>query len=355
MRAVVEAYRRDGLFERHALTLVETHDEGSVAKRLALLARGYARFARLLLCGQVDAVHAHMAMRGSFWRKSLFARTAQLFGVPVIAHLHGSEFERFYAEQPRWRQRLIEAQLRSSARVLVLSHSWEAFVRGIAPAARVQVLPNYVLLPAEAARPGHAAQDRVQALFLGLVGTRKGVFDLLPALAEALRQEPRLHLQLGGNGDVERARAMAHELGIAERVEFLGWVSGQRKAELLAAADLYVLPSHNEGLPVSVLEAMACGLPVISTQVGGIPELVREGVDGLLVAPGDRAALVQALVQLARDAALRARMGASARERVAQGYERGRVLPQLEQLYAELAAGSVRRVAAALPDQPPSR
>ena len=107
----------------------------------------------------------------------------------------------------------------------------------------------------------------------------------------------------------QRARALTVELNIENHVVFAGWVSGEEKENLLSRVNIYVLPSYNEGLPVSLLEAMSWQVPVISTRVGGIPELVREGIDGLLIEAGDRAAFSLAIVTLAKDPDLRKKRG----------------------------------------------
>jgi glycosyltransferase involved in cell wall biosynthesis len=340
MRAVVEGYRDDGVFDRHQVRWLVTHDEGSVARRLSLALRAWLALLGLLLQRRVRLVHSHMAMRGSFWRKSVFNATARAFGVPVLAHLHGSEFRQFHAAlSPRLQQR-VAREFEACAEVLVLSPEWAGFVQGIAPRAHVRVLPNYVRMPAAVASTAAGATGEVVGLFLGVVGQRKGVFDLLPALAQALRLAPGLRLRIGGNGDVDAARARARELGVDGQVEFLGWVSGDTKAQALAAAQFYVLPSHNEGLPMSLLEAMAHGLPVISTRVGGIPGLVRDGTDGLLVTAGDVTALAAALARMATDATWRQAAGRAARAHVQQDFSDAVVLPQLDAAYARAAAAS---------------
>jgi len=131
----------------------------------------------------------------------------------------------------------------------------------------------------------------------------------------------------------------AAELGLGDAVEILGWVGGYRKNELLAAADIFVLPSYNESLPISLLEAMSWGVPVISTTVGGIPELIRDGTDGFLIEAADVPALTRALAELADDADLRERMGSAGRSQVAESFSREAVLPRLEQLYADISGG----------------
>jgi glycosyltransferase involved in cell wall biosynthesis len=335
MRAVVEGYRRDGLFSAQAIELVTTHAEGSVLYRLRLALIALVQVFLALTQGNVGLLHIHMAMRGSFWRKSIFAALARRFGVPVLLHLHGSEFELFYAQQGRWRQRLICRRLALASGVVVLSDSWARFVRTLAPTARVTVLPNYVPMPPAISRMGGLGKP-VSFLFLGLLGHRKGVFDLLPAFAQVLASCPGARLVLGGNGEVEQARQQAEALGIAQHVHFAGWVDGDTKTRLLAEADVFVLPSHNEGLPVAILEAMAVALPVLSTRVGGIPELVREGQDGLLVNAGDQQALAAAMVTLALDDAGRSRMGAAGAARVHASYSDAVILPKLVALYDQL-------------------
>ena len=334
MRAVVDAYRCTGLFERRNVCLLDTHDEGPLRHRLAVAGQALLRFVPMLLRHDVALLHAHISMRGSFWRKCLFIMLARRFKVPVIAHLHGSDFEVFVAEQPAWLRRVVIAQLQRMDRVLVLGERWRDYVLSIAPAARVQVMPNSVRMPdGEAA---HAPRDTVELLFLGIVGQRKGVYDLLEAMALLKLQNPAVRLTVGGNGEVADAQKAADRLGLADRVTFAGWVDGAAKQRLLQGSDVYVLPSHNEGLPVSILEAMSWKLPIISTDVGAIAELVRHGVDGVIVAPGDVAALAAAILRLSQSPALRQDMGASARQRVADQFSEAAVLPRLERCYDDL-------------------
>lgn len=333
MRSVVEGYSADGLFSRWNIVLLNSHVEGGLALRLATAARAYLRLISMLLKRQVSLVHCHAAMKGSFWRKSLFALAARMAGVPVLFHLHGSEMKTFVDKQPALLQGLIGWILEKQSMVVVLSESWLTYIKSIAPHANVMILPNYVDLPDLTNKPIDENDSNINVLFLGLIGTRKGVYDLLPAFKDALVQAPDLRLILGGNGEVDQARALASELKIEDRVVFAGWVSGEEKTKLLQRAQIYVLPSYNEGLPVSLLEAMSWQVPVISTRVGGIPEQVRTGIDGFLIHAGDRAALSSAIIKLAQDANLRLEMGGAARNQVENKFSKQVVLPKLESLY----------------------
>lgn len=342
--SVVDSYERDGLFKRWGIHLVITHVEGSLRARLMRAATALGHVFVLAMNGRISLLHCHVSMYGSFWRKSLFAVMGRMFGIPVLLHLHGSKTKEFYRDLPPFAKRMVERQLAAAEAILVLSDSWRAFVLGLAPNARVVVLPNYVDIPVYGSIGTHsmhesgsaeARGDRINVLFLGMIGERKGVYDLLRAFAAAASGMPGLYLRLAGNGEVGKARKFAERLGLQREVEFLGWVDAEARNGLLADTDVFVLPSYNEGLPVSVLEAMAWGIPVITTPVGGIPELIKSHINGILIPPGDLTALQEAIERLGKDAEIRRRMGLAGRNAVRLRFSRENTLPKLEALYAE--------------------
>jgi len=159
---------------------------------------------------------------------------------------------------------------------------------------------------------------------------------LLDAVHELRDTQPSVRVEFAGDGDLEGLRRRAAELGLAERVRFAGWIGTRERDELLARCALFVLPSHAEGLPMSLLEAMAAGCPVVASAVGGIPDLVVHGANGLLVPPGDRDSLALALERLLVDRDLAARLGSEARATLAQRYNPEQSLERLEQIYAGL-------------------
>ncbi|NCT83624.1 MAG: glycosyltransferase family 4 protein [Comamonadaceae bacterium] len=331
--AVVGVYAQQGWLARQRVRYLVSHRAGSVLGRVLLFPWALAQLLAALLAGRVSLLHAHVASYGSFARKSLLLALARGFGVPTVFHLHGGHFQKFYAASPAWRQRWIRHTLRRSNRVLALSEAWREALLSIVPEARVSVLANPVAFPPPAPeRP--AVPGRV--LFLGRADRSKGVFDLLTALGQARAQLPRLHLHVGGDGDLEAVRAAVAREGLDAAVTLLGWVRGAAKERELAEAEIFVLPSYDEGLPMAMLEAMARGKAVLATPVGGIPQALRDGVDGLLVAPGQPPRLAEALLRLGGDAPLRAALGASAIERVRAGYATDTVLAELDRIYSEV-------------------
>ena len=147
---------------------------------------------------------------------------------------------------------------------------------------------------------------------------------------------PRARLVLGGAGELERAREMARSLGFEDALETPGWVVGEEKELLLKRAWVFTLPSHWEAMPMAVLEAMAAGLPVVATRVGGVPAAVADGESGILVEPRDPERLAEALVRLLRDSALRKAMGAAGRVRALEQFSADRVVPAIEAVWASL-------------------
>ncbi|MES2159785.1 MAG: glycosyltransferase family 4 protein [Pseudomonadota bacterium] len=336
--SVVNVYRAAGLFARYPITYLATHCDGGAGAKLGRMLRAYLRYLWLLCRGRVGLLHVHVASRASFWRKCPLFLLAFVWRVPAILHLHGAEFAVFYGQEcGPLRRALVRGVFNRCSQVVVLSGQWQQWVQGIGVTAPVRAVYNPVLLPPAASDWG--ARQAGQLLFLGRLGPRKGSYDLLAAIARVVAAQPALTALLGGDGELAQTAARADALGIAAHVKLLGWVGGADKQALLDQAMVYVLPSYNEGLPMSVLEAMAAGMPVISTPVGGIPEAVSDGVEGYLVAPGDVAALAERIERLLTEPGLAERMGAAARRKVATTFSAEAVLPRIEELYQQLGWG----------------
>lgn len=340
--AVVRVYLSHGLFERWPVTFIHSHVAGSHWQKIGAFASGFARFARMLLRHDVALLHVHVSSGPSFWRKSSFAALAFVFRVPVIAHVHGGGFEEFYRRRcGPLRRRIVRFVLERSARVIALSPVWAEKLRHIAPRARLVCVANPV--SAAGAQPRQLAGRSV--LFLGKLSREKGVFDLLEATALLRRRLPDIRLILAGNGDVEAARAHARALGLEETVILPGWVSGAAKEELIRSSSVFVLPSYFECMPMSLLEAMAAGIPCVVTNVGGIPDILRNGVEGRVVEPGNVQALAQAVEQLLTDPQIYAGMSAASLARFGVEFHADVVMPRLERVYAEFGVGPTRGLA----------
>lgn len=342
---VVGLLREQGLFEREGVRYVITHVDGTrVAKAGAALA-GFGRVLALLLRRPPALVHAHASSNASFVRKSLLLWCARVAGCKTVFHLHGASFDRYAHAASPLMQRWIRHTLESSSVVIALSQGWARFIRGFAPRARVTVVPNGVPLPPA---PGLedladlAARQPPRVLFLGELGRRKGVYELLEAFARLLPAFPQARLALGGQGELDEVHRRAAELRIGGQVELLGWLGAAERQAELARAAVFCLPSHAEGLPMAMLEAMAAAKPVVVTPVGGIPDAVQDGINGLLVAPGQVTQLAAALARLLGDPGLRRRLGQAARATIAARFDAAAVSGRIADLYRELSAAPAR-------------
>ncbi|MDQ2805270.1 MAG: glycosyltransferase family 4 protein, partial [Pseudomonadota bacterium] len=261
--------------------------------------------------GRLALVHLNLAERGSVVRKGILLFAAKLLGVRVLLHLHAAQIFTFYAGLSAPMRFLVRLMFRSADHCVVLGELWRRWVietLAVAPGS-VTVVDNGVPAAPEPRAPG-IATGPFRLLFLGNLLERKGLADLLNALARPEARGVDFRLTVAGGGAVDRYREMATSLGLADCVDFTGWVDQTAARTLLSQSDALVLPSYDEGLPLVILEAMATGVPVICTPVGAIPEVFVDRRTALFVQPGDRSGLAATLVELSRDAELQRSLAA---------------------------------------------
>jgi glycosyltransferase involved in cell wall biosynthesis len=301
-----------------SLEHIPTMEEGSTIAKYSTFARAVQILRRSLESLDPTIVHIHMASRGSALRKLILAEMVARAGRPLILHAHGSEFDGFHRKLPAAVRRNVNRSLQRANVFLTLSSQWRDFYVNeceLSPS-QVVVLPNPVKLPLDV--PDRSGRDQpVQFLHLGRLGDRKGGYDLVNAFAglpEGLRNRARL--VMAGDGDVEGMRKLAAPLG--EQVVVHSWIERAERDRLLAQSDVFALPSRAEGVPMALLEAMANGLPSITTPVGGIPDVFRDGQEGVLVTPGNIEQIRSAMAHMITQGDARLAAGRAARERARQ-------------------------------------
>lgn len=244
-------------------------------------------FSRLVFDPSIRIVHIHGASRGSFARKFIcFLFAKYVFKKKIIYHIHGAEYHLFYNESNRFVKRLVSNLIDNSDTIVCLSNAWKDFFKANFNPKRIVIVANVIDNPCITSE--NEEIDTVKFLFLGQIGKRKGIFDLLQVIiANREKYKGKVKIVIGGNGEIDRLHKTILEQGLTELVEFKGWVSNEEKIKCLQEANIYVLPSYNEGLPISVLEAMSYGKAIISSNVGGISEIVIPEKNGILVEPGN--------------------------------------------------------------------
>lgn len=283
---------------------------GLIAAQL-VFAKFLIRMMRLCLTRRLDLVHINLASRGSTLRKLIVFAFARMTGVRTVIHLHGPDFRQFWASASPPVNATITWMFRKADCIIVLGTVWRSLIATRVPEAadRIVIMANAVPRPALAKVQGGGT---VRILFLGRLGERKGTPQLVRAL-NLLRPLAGWSAVLAGDGDVEVTAREITRLDLADRIEIPGWVGAKDAASLLAGADILVLPSFDENLPMSVIEAMAHGLAVVATPVGAVEDIVIHNETGLLVQPGDAESLAASLKLLILDPDLRSRLGERAR------------------------------------------
>lgn len=323
------------------VAFMATRGPGHIAFSPLYLAAALLRILAARLRGGPLLVHLTVSLRGSTLRKGILAAWARLLGAKVVLHLRGSGYDQFYRERPAPGRAAIRRLFRRAARVLVLGEPWRRFMvseLGVA-AERVIVLPNAVPDPGRPAHPPAKGRgEPCRILFLGQLGARKGVPELIAALAALPAQAPPWQAVLAGDGDAAGFAQAAAAAGLAGRIAFPGWVGAEEAAALLARADIHVLPSHAENLPVAVLEAASHGLAIVTTPVGAVPDHFTDGANALLVPPGDVPALAAALGRLLADPAERDRLSEAARAIYLERFSILAYRDRLAEIYRDLLA-----------------
>ncbi|BAU62815.1 putative glycosyl transferase [Stanieria sp. NIES-3757] len=277
-----------------------------------------AKLSWLLLQQKVDLLHLHLSERGSAWRNSVLVLIALLFNKPVILHAHGAEFHTFHAQLKPILRKFLNWILQKSTYLIVLSESWKRFYISHCqiPEQKVVVLHNPVDFPQNL--PTKAPDEEFKLLFLGKINQRKGIYDLLKAIALIKTElSHKIKLIIAGSGEINETLDLAKKLGIEEKVDFYGWINREQRNQLLAQTDLFLLPSYNEGLPMALLEAMSWAIPVISTPVGGIGEVIVHTETGWLVEPGNSQQIKTAIEFLLENLDLREKISQAGRNKVA--------------------------------------
>ena len=292
---------------------------------------------RLFLDKEIKIVHIHGAHNGSFFRKFLiFVLAKYVFNKKIIYHIHSSDFHIFYEKSDKAVKKLIEKFISNADLIICLSVEWRTFFQNNFSPKKIIILEN-IIEPAEI-EIKKSPDGILKILFLGEIGERKGIFDLL----EVIRKHKdylwdKIRLTIGGNGDTHRVEKFIQHHSLQNLIKFEGWVSGEKKHQLLLKSDLFVLPSYNEGLPISILEAMSYKLAIISTNVGGINEIVKDNVNGYVLESGDKNSLFLTIKKFIEKPSLATEMGNNSSDLIFPYYSMS-VIPKLQSIYLEISS-----------------
>jgi len=300
---------RSSIFDGDQAALFDTTPRGdSALARSIHSAKLLRQLVATVRAHRADVVFFSSSSFMGFYEKAVMALTCRSLGTKTVIHLVGS-FREFYDGSGRAARGAIQLLLAHFDRVLVVSESSRAYLEEEIPNAKVRIVPNPVecdQFPSGSLRTG----SKVQMLFAGAIVEGKGVFDLISAVQIARSRLGHSRIVCIGEGPlVGECRQRIARAGLDSLIELRGFVDDATKKELFRSSEIFVLPSHYEALPVSILEAASSGVAVVATDVGGVRSAVSDGVTGLIVPPRDPPQLAEALVRLVEDPELRRSMG----------------------------------------------
>lgn len=295
---VVSAISKQEVWTKNHCHWIKSHIDKGMTRKLWQLFCSLMKYIVLLPFYQI--VHIHVSTTVSANRKYIFFKIARMFGKKTVIHLHcGSQLSEIWNHK-------YEDMFTNCDICLTLSNNIKEYILSrVSPKGKIEVLYNPC---PDVVCSNSDKKENNTILFAATLYKAKGYLDLIEAFGKIAKQHPEWRLLLAGNGDRQEGIAMAKKYGIEERVEFLGWVKGERKEEVFRTSTIFCLPSYAEGFPMAVLDAWAYGLPVITTPVGGVPDIVVDGKNGLLFTPGDTNTLAKKLETLITDKELRKRL-----------------------------------------------
>ena len=247
---------------------------------------------------RIKIVHIHGAAYASFRRKKIFIKIASFYKKRILYHMHAGEFEAYYNESSD--KKGIVNTLMSVDKLIVLSNTWSQFFEkiGVLPQ-KIIVLNNIIPYPTERY---FWKSNYIEILYLGTLVEAKGIFDLLNVIKDNQNTYRNyVRFTIGGNRNENIIRKFINENKLNDFVNFEGWITGEKKIRILNKSDIYILPSYYEGLPMAILEAMSYACPIIATKVGGIPEIIKDRENGIIITPGNEDEINKAILFFMKD------------------------------------------------------
>lgn len=301
MSTVIGEMKDDkNLCEEFNMDFYESYIDGNKLKVLCFSLYSYLRFCFTGMAKKYDIYHIHAASYGSTFRKLLYIKNIKKYNKKIIFHIHGAEYMKFFEGLSEKNKKKVIDMLNSMDVVVALSDDWKEKFEKTFGISNCVVIENGINMERLAPAISDIAEHRHTMVALGRLGKRKGTYDLINAIELVVKDIPDLKVYLAGDGEIEEVKRVVQQKKIVENVKIIGWIGFEKKLDILRKSVVLLLPSYNEGLPMAILEGMACGKGIISTTVGAIPEVINEK-NGILINAGDIKGLAYAIIKLSQD------------------------------------------------------
>lgn len=332
MWTVADNYLKDkDFFEKTNLKYVATSTNGTIARRVIFMIYGFIKIFIILATQNIDIVHIHMAEKGSVYRKGVAIKMAKKFRCKIVIHMHAGPFMSWYSSQNEKKKDKIREILNMSDIVLVLGDYWKKQMAEIVAAKKIFVLYNGVTVPSE----NLYNNNTKNIVYMGVLKKEKGIYDLIEAIKLIEHKLPEdINILLCGNdleGDIE---SRIRESELQNRILLLGWVNNEQRDNILKEAAINVLPSYYEGLSMTIIEAMSYGVPVLTTDISTMREVLGDEIE--LIKAGDVDALAKQLFKLLNNKALREKWSSLEYERARNIFSLENNIENTYQVYCDL-------------------
>ncbi len=298
--SVINSHENSVFWEKWNCVWIGTYVDRNALFKIIFFLQGLIVF--LVQLPGTKIVHIHFSEPTSAIRKYIFLLISKLFNLPVIVHFHSFSAKTTISGK---KKDLYKKIFNKADAIIVLSNYWKKQVEQIViKPGKIKVIYN----PCPEVKQKSDLLKQKTILFAGTLNERKGYSDLLRAFSKIAAQFPEWKIVFAGNGEIELAIKLSISLNISNNVIFKGWISGMEKEKLFNTSTIFCLPSYAEGFPMAVLDAWAYGLPVITTPVGGLPDVLIHGKNALVFQPGDIDMLAENLKELMTNVNLRERL-----------------------------------------------
>jgi len=319
--------------KKYQILYLESTVEGSFLKKNIYTLYSYLRFMKIVFTKRIILIHIHCASNTSFYRKSLYVILSNILRKKILFHIHPEEFFDFYSRSSKFIQSIIINIFHKIIAIVVLADSIKNKIERILPDKKIFVLNN----PVECSKfKCLKIKKRNEILYMGWIIPEKGVYDIVEIIPYVIEKHPLVKFVFCGTKEIEKLKLICKNKSIEHNVDIKGWISEKEKTNLLSRSLMLLLPSYSEGLPNVLLEAMASCLPIITTPVGAIPEIIEHEINGFLISPGDREALKEKILLLLNNPALCQRMGRVNKKLVREKYDIEIIGKNLLNIYSQI-------------------
>lgn len=323
---VVKAHMQGSQWKDYHCRWIAVHRDGSSWRKILYFIMGLAKY--ICCLPFYDIIHIHMSTKASAIRKIYFVKLAQLFRKKIIVHLHcGTQVENSWSDKMTYIFSTVNVGIMLADRIkyIVSKHTGR----------EDNLVTCYNPCPIVNTAEKMARKNHI--LYVGTIGENKGYHILIQAFAKIAKKHPDWKVLFAGIGEMDKAYTLINKFNLSNQIEMLGWVDGRRKERLYREASILCLPSFMEGFPMTVLEAWAYGVPVISTPVGGIPDVAIDGKNMCLFEPGDIDTLTKKLAQLIENPDLRKTLGLESKKFANGIFNQQTINKQIGEIYKSLS------------------